>query len=238
MREPAHDAEVNFIGWLRVLENSARLGVKRICFASSGGVLYGNVSTPATEDWQAQPISPYGIAKWAGEQYLQFFAREHGMQTVALRYANVYGPRQNPHGEAGVVEIFSKKLLAGEPAVINGDGRYVRDYVYVKDVARANILAMELTNETDFVPLNIGTGIATDVNALANLVRAQVQSIWNSTGRDEVVPPCLHGEARQGDLRTNLICADQARFTLGWKPEVQLSDGLQDTVAWFSQPRA
>lgn len=237
MREPVYDARVNVIGLLQVLENSARTGVKRIVFASSGGVLYGDVSTPATEDCQARPISPYGIAKWVGEQYLQFFAREHGLQAVALRYANVYGPRQNPHGEAGVVAIFSKRLLAGEPATINGDGRYVRDYVYVTDVARANILALESSLPNSFLPLNIGTGSGTDVNELAELVRGHVQSIWKAAGSTDVAPVCLHGEARIGDLRTNLVCADQARLTLGWKPEIPLADGLRDTVAWFALKR-
>lgn len=237
MRDPVFDAKVNVMGLLNVLENAARTAAKRVVFASSGGVLYGDVSTPASEDFPARPISPYGIAKWVGEQYLQFFARERGLQAIALRYANVYGPRQNPHGEAGVVAIFSKRMLAGEAATINGDGRYVRDYVYVTDVARANIMALESNLPGDFVPLNIGTGNGTDVNELADLVRAQVQSIWKSTGRADVVPQSLHGEARLGDLRTNLVCAEQARLTLGWNPAVQLTDGLRNTVEWFADTR-
>jgi UDP-glucose 4-epimerase len=129
VREPRFDAEVNCIGLINVLDAAARHRCGRFVFASSGGVLYGDVTAPAPEDTPADPVSPYGITKWVGERYLRFYAAEHGLAAVALRYSNVYGPRQNPHGEAGVVAIFCRKLLAGEPARINGDGRYVRDYV-------------------------------------------------------------------------------------------------------------
>ncbi len=237
MREPVFDAKVNVLGLLQVLENSARCGVRRVVFASSGGVLYGDVSTPATEASPARPISPYGIAKWVGEQYLQFFARERGIPAVALRYANVYGPRQNPHGEAGVVAIFSKRLLAGESATINGDGRCVRDYVYVTDAARANILAFECELAAPFLALNIGTGQGIDVNELAIVVRDHVQTIWDSTGRGATVPELRHGAPRIGDLRSNLVCPDLARQILGWTPEVQLIDGLRQTLAWFDSHR-
>ena len=238
MREPVFDAQVNVIGLLQVLDNATRCGVQRVVFASSGGVLYGDVSTPAVEQTPACPISPYGIAKWVGEQYLQFFAREHGLHAVALRYANVYGPRQNPHGEAGVVAIFSQHLLAGNSATINGDGKYIRDYVYVTDVARANILALESELAPRFVPLNIGTGQGTDVNELAALVGKQVQAIWDSAGSKTPIPTIRHGEPRIGDLRSNLVCADEARRVLGWTPEVELVDGLRQTVAWFDLKRS
>ncbi|MFM8708604.1 MAG: NAD-dependent epimerase/dehydratase family protein, partial [Planctomycetia bacterium] len=142
VREPLFDAQVNCIGLINVLEAAAGHGCRRVVFASSGGVLYGDVTVPAPESTPADPVSPYGITKWVGERYLKFFAAEHAMATVALRYSNVYGPRQNPHGEAGVVAIFCRKLLAAEPARINGDGRYVRDYVYGPEVARANVLAL------------------------------------------------------------------------------------------------
>ncbi len=148
VREPRFDAEVNCIGLINVLDAAVASGCKRVVFASSGGVLYGDVTEPAPETTPANPISPYGITKWVGEKYLEFYAREHGLAAVALRYSNVYGPRQNPHGEAGVVAIFCKKLLAGEPARINGDGRYVRDYVYGPDVAAdraAKVLAWRPT---------------------------------------------------------------------------------------------
>ncbi len=237
MREPVFDAQVNVMGLLHVLDNAARCGVQRVVFASSGGVLYGDVSTPAPEDTPACPISPYGIAKWVGEQYLQFFARERGLQAVALRYANVYGPRQNPHGEAGVVAIFCQRLLAGESATINGDGKYIRDYVYVADVARANILALESRLATPFVALNIGTGQKTDVNELAAHVRRHAQTIWDSAGRGKSIPELRHGEPRIGDLRSSLVCADQARQILGWMPDIELDDGLSRTVTWFDSQR-
>ncbi|MBM4058361.1 MAG: NAD-dependent epimerase/dehydratase family protein, partial [Planctomycetes bacterium] len=142
VREPGFDARVNVIGLINVLDAALRRGCRRFVFASSGGVLYGDVTTPAPEFTPANPVSPYGITKWVGERYLEFYAREHGLEVVALRYSNVYGPRQNPHGEAGVVAIFCRRYLAGEAAGINGDGRYVRDYVYGTDVARANVAAL------------------------------------------------------------------------------------------------
>lgn len=237
MREPVVDAEVNVMGLLNVLDNSARVEARKFVFASSGGVLYGDVSTPASEDSPASPISPYGIAKWVGEKYLEFFTRERGLQGVALRYANVYGPRQNPHGEAGVVAVFCQRMLAGEQATINGDGRYVRDYVYVLDVARANVLALEAELPVSFVAFNIGTGRGTDVNQLAEMVQREVQVIWNSGGRSDSVPDCHHGEARSGDLRSNLVLAERAIRILGWHPEMPLAEGIQRTVNWFAGGR-
>ncbi|MBS0201580.1 MAG: NAD-dependent epimerase/dehydratase family protein [Planctomycetes bacterium] len=237
MREPAVDAEVNVIGLLRVLENSARVNVQKLVFASSGGVLYGDVSVPAAENSPANPISPYGIAKWVGEKYLEFFSRERGIQGVALRYANVYGPRQNPHGEAGVVAIFSQRLLAGESPTINGDGRYIRDYVYVQDVARANVLALESPLSARNIAINIGTGRSTDVNQLAELMRDGVSDIWRSAGRSDPVPACLHGVPRSGDLRSNLVNAAFAKSVLNWQPEVPLEVGIPETIRWFAEIR-
>lgn len=234
VREPIFDAQVNVLGLLHVCEAAVRNGVQRIVFASSGGVMYGDVATPAPEETPANPISPYGIAKWVGERYLQFYAREHGLTTVALRYANVYGPRQNPHGEAGVVAIFSQKLLRGEAPTINGDGRYLRDYVYGPDVARANLLAFGLAVPDRFAAFNIGTAITTDVNELAAQVAAEVQRLRPG----QPVPPAVHGPARAGDLRANVVAIDKAAKVLGWTPTRQISDGLRETVQWFAQHRA
>ena len=234
MREPLFDAEVNAMGMLRVLDNAARVGAKKIVFASSGGVLYGDVTTPATEGFPIAPISPYGITKWVGERYMEFYARERGLNGVALRYSNVFGPRQNPHGEAGVVAIFAQRMLAGEYGMINGDGHYIRDYVYAIDVARANVLAMESNSELPFQALNIGTGTGTDVNQLADMIRSQVQKHWQTSGRSGTVPECQHGPARSGDLRSNLVNADLAQTVLGWRPNVTLSTGIRDTVTWFA----
>ena len=160
VREPVFDAQVNLLGILHILENCVRTGTRKVVFASSGGVLYGDVLVPAPETAPCDPVSPYGIAKWASERYLQFFTREHGLKTVALRYSNVYGPRQNPHGEAGVVAIFAQKMLAGNGVVVNGDGRYLRDYVYVADVARANLVGARTRSPRAFHRLQCrdGTG--------------------------------------------------------------------------------
>ena len=235
VREPVFDAQVNVLGLLNVFDGAFRSGAKRIVFASSGGVLYGDVFAPAPEDTPSNPISPYGISKWVGEKYLQFYVREHGLTGVALRYANVYGPRQNPHGEAGVVAIFSKKLLAGEAATINGDGKFDRDYVYGPDVAQANLKACTVDVPDGFGAFNIGTGVATDVNVLESLVRKEVQAVWERRGKKGTVPTCGHGPARAGDLRSSIVDASLAGQVLGWKPSVTFADGIHRTVTWFAE---
>lgn len=235
VREPAFDARVNLLGLIHVLDEAVRVGAKRVVFASSGGVLYGDVFQPAPESAPANPISPYGISKWGGEKYLEFYAREHGLKTVALRYANVYGPRQNPHGEAGVVAIFCQKMLAGDPATINGDGKYIRDYVYVDDVARANVAALTKADLGPFVPLNIGTGQGTDVNELEALLRSECARLGTSLRHGQPVPAPNYREARAGDLRSSLVDASRAREVLGWEPETTLREGLAKTVGWFAE---
>lgn len=235
VREPVFDAEVNVLGLLRVFHHAVRVGARRIVTASSGGVLYGDVSEPAGEDHPAAPISPYGISKWVGEQYLQFFVREHGIQGVAMRYSNVYGPRQNPHGEAGVVAIFCKKMLAGQAACINGDGLYIRDYVYGPNVALANALALEAELSEKFVALNIGTGQPADVNQLAAEIRTQCQKCWEQAGRSGQIPAPEYGPPRAGDLRSNLLSPRLAQERLNWTPTVPLAEGLRMTVAWFAE---
>lgn len=233
VREPGFDAQINVLGLLSVFENAVRVGAKRIVFASSGGVLYGDVEKPAREDHPAAPISPYGVTKLAGEGYLRFMTREFGVTGVALRYSNVYGPRQSPHGEAGVVAIFCKKMLAGEPATINGDGKYVRDYVFGPDVARANVAALTGEFREPFSAFNIGTGSPTDVNQLTERVRALVVARHRAQGRSIDVPAPIHGPARAGDLRSNLVDARAAKAAMGWEPTVNLDKGLEQTVAWF-----
>ena len=235
VREPQFDAEVNVLGLLNVLTEAHRCGAGRFVFASSGGVLYGDVSEPAAEDHPADPISPYGITKWVGERYLQFFTREHGMTSVALRYANVYGPRQNPHGEAGVVAIFCQKMLAGDAPTINGDGKYIRDYVYGPDVALANAAAFTSDVPGGFAAYNIGTGDPTDVNQLASTLRDACQQALTDQGSDVIVPEPPHGPPRAGDLRSSLVSASKAGKELGWTPQVDITEGLQRTVKWFAQ---
>jgi UDP-glucose 4-epimerase len=235
VREPRFDADVNVMGLINTLDAALRTGAKRFVFASSGGVLYGDVTSPAPEETPANPISPYGIAKWVGERYLQFYTREHGFRCTALRYANVYGPRQNPHGEAGVVAIFCTKMLLGKAATVNGDGKYVRDYVYVTDVAEANRLALLSDGPAEFRAFNVGTGVPTDVNQLASRLGTACQAELQHRGSPTAVPKCGHGPARAGDLRSNLVSFGHIQKSLGWTPKVDLDRGVPQTVDWFAK---
>jgi UDP-glucose 4-epimerase len=229
VREPAFDAQVNILGLVQVFDEAVRVGCRRIVFASSGGVLYGDVSEPADENTPSAPISPYGISKWAGEQYLQFFVREHGITGVAMRYSNVFGPRQNPHGEAGVVAIFCKKMLVGQPATVNGDGKYDRDYVFGPDVAQANLKAFTAEIPGGFMAFNIGTAVKTDVNELEARVRHEIEQLTHKP-----VPAPQHGPPRAGDLRSSVIDPRRAGQLLGWKPSVTFAEGIQRTAKWFA----
>jgi UDP-glucose 4-epimerase len=235
VREPRFDAEVNVLGLINTLDAAVANGVRRFVFASSGGVLYGDVHEPAPEETPADPISPYGIAKMVGEYYLKFYAREHGLICTALRYANVYGPRQNPHGEAGVVAIFCTKMLQGQAGTVNGDGRYIRDYVYVTDVANANFRALTKEDPAPFSAFNVGTSIPTDVNQLATALELACAEELKRRGRSEVVPPSGHGPARAGDLRSSLVSYQAIQKTLGWSPQVRIDQGIAQTVKWFAE---
>jgi len=219
--DPLFDARVNILGTVNLLEAARKANVRRVLFVSSGGAVYGEQETfPAAEAHPTNPVSPYGVSKRAGELYAFFYQAEYQLPFVALRYANVYGPRQDPHGEAGVVAIFSGKMLRGEPVTVNGDGKQTRDYVYVGDVARANLLALDSTATG---PFNVGTGIETDVNTLARLLTDAAGS------RSEI----RHGPAKQGEQRRSVIDCARAARVLGWRPEVSLADGLGRTVEFF-----
>ncbi|MBM4257088.1 MAG: NAD-dependent epimerase/dehydratase family protein [Deltaproteobacteria bacterium] len=219
--DPLFDARINIMGMLNLLEGAREAGVKKIVFASSGGTVYGEQEQfPADESHPTHPICPYGVSKRAGEHYLYYYQVEHRVPYVALRYANIYGPRQSPHGEAGVVAIFTTKLFAGEQPVINGDGKQTRDYVFVGDVARANLAALQV-NFTG--PINIGTGIETDVNVLFGHLRR----FTGSTAEEK------HGPAKPGEQRRSVLSAARAAQLLGWRPEVKLEDGLRQTVEFF-----
>ena len=234
VKEPAFDARVNILGLVNTLSLSQKYDVDKFVFASSGGVLYGNVTTPADEDHPANPISPYGISKWTGERYLKFFSDEHKIKTVALRYANVYGPRQNPHGEAGVVAIFCERMLQGKSTTINGDGKYIRDYVYVEDVAQANVLALLNDAPENDIAFNVGTGVPSDVNELSCSLKSFIETALQSHNCSITVPASDYGSARAGDLRSNLLDASRLKNLWNWSPDIPLDDGLKQTVDWFA----
>ncbi len=218
---PQEDARVNVIGVVNLLECCRKHKVAKVIYVSSGGVVYGEPERlPAEESFPLQPASPYGISKYAGELYLSFFARQCGLRYVVFRYSNVYGPRQMPHGEAGVVSIFIKTLLAGKTPVIYGDGSCVRDYVFVGDVVEANLKAVE---KGENIALNIGTGQPTNVNQLYASIK---QVMATSVEAD-------HGPARRGDLQANYLNADLAREKLGWRPKTSLAEGIGLTYDYF-----
>ena len=218
--DPAYDAEVNVIASLRVLQQCVEAGVKRFLFASTGGAIYGEpLFAPQTEEHAANPLSPYGCAKLAVEHYMHYYREIHGLKTVALRYANVYGPRQNAHGEAGVVAIFANRMLAGQPVTINGDGEQTRDFVNVRDVVAANLKVVD-TDEPG--PYNVGTGIETTINDLYSMMAASVPN----------APRPSHGPAKIGEQKRSVLAPKLHR------PQVSLQEGLKETVAWFGTRHA
>jgi UDP-glucose 4-epimerase len=216
---PGFDAAVNVAGTANVLEAASRTGA-RVVFASTGGAIYGECTRPAREDDPCLPLSPYGAAKLAGEGYLGAFGRLYGTPHIALRFGNVYGPRQDPHGEAGVVAIFLGRLLEGEQCRIFGDGSQSRDYVYVGDVARATLAALD--GDTDGV-VNIGTGVATTVLELYDVCRTVTGSGLAA----------VHEEPRPGELGRSVLDGEHAAAALGFRPDVSLSDGVAATWDWL-----
>ncbi len=230
VREPDFDAGINVIGTVRLLQGCVEHGVGRVVFASSGGAIYGEQEEfPATEDHLQYPISPYGVSKLAGERYLHFYGVQYGISYAALRYANVYGPRQDPHGEAGVVAIFSSNLAANRTSKINGSGYQTRDYVYVADVARANVLALENAGP-DGLPgglpsgaYNIGTAVETSVNDLYGRMRRL---------SEKGLPP-EHAPGKPGEQLRSCIDPSRAAEVLGWRPGVDLDTGLKETLRSF-----
>jgi UDP-glucose 4-epimerase len=225
--DPQRDARNNILGLLNVLESARRTGTQRVIYVSSGGVVYGEPTmTPTPEAAPKYPRSPYGVAKLCGELYLNYYREVHGLSYVALRYSNVYGPRQDPHGEAGVVAIFSNRLLAGEELHIFGDGEQTRDYVFVEDVARANLVAAELYlgggSELDHFAFNVGTGVGTSVKRLADALQkvSGVRVEW------------CHKPPRSGELDHSTL--DTSRLLRrGWGAEVELEEGLASTFDWI-----
>ncbi len=222
VEDPVNDAEINILGLLNLLEEGRRIGVKKVIFASSGGVVYGEAKQiPTPEDYYPlQPLSPYGVSKLSSEYYLYVYHKMYKMPFVALRYANVYGPRQNPHGEAGVVAIFSLKLLRGKSPVVNGDGKQTRDYIYVGDVVEVNKIALINSQVGSF---NIGTGIETNVIEI-------YQNIKDIIG---VNITAQYGPAKIGEQKRSCLDFQKAKKLLGWEPKVMLKEGLEKTVEYF-----
>jgi len=225
MADPRYDVDVNLGGLVNLLAAAARAGVRHVLFASSGGAAYGETDRiPTPEDEPTRPVSVYGASKAASELFLGVWRASHGITFTALRYGNVYGPRQDPHGEAGVVAIFAGRLLDGQPCTVNGDGTQTRDYVYVEDVARANLLAAEKRYDG---ALNVGTGVETDVNRIYRVLA-------DAAG---VAGEPAHGPAKPGEQLRSCIDPSAAGRILGWRPEVSIEVGLRRTLEWFRARR-
>lgn len=221
VKDPAFDANTNIIGTINLLQNAVKYKVQKLIFASTGGAVYGEQSYfPADENHPSQPRSPYGISKLAVEKYLYFYNAEYGLNYTILRYANIYGPRQNPFGEAGVVAIFSTKLLKGEQPIINGNGEQNRDYVFVGDVVKANLLTL---NDSANDIYNVGTGIETNVNQLFH----KLNSITKA-GKEE-----KHGPAAPGEQMRSVITSEKLLKKFGWKPSTTIDEGLKITLDFF-----
>src|SRR5829696_7067049 len=230
---PAFDSEINVVGLVNLLEGAGEGGVRRFIFASSGGVVYGDPEViPTPETAPKLPISPYGVSKLSGEYYLRALATLRGFEGIAMRYANVFGPRQDPKSEAGVVSIFVSRLLAGQKLVVFGDGRQTRDYVFVRDVARANVLATNVTlpatGEFDAPAFNIATSIQRSVLDLAE----SVGQVMGKKPELEFAPP------RPGELFRSALDISKAKAVLKWSPEWTFEDGLRPLVDWFQKEAA
>ena len=230
--DPIGDARVNIAGLINILERAREAGTRRVVFVSSGGVVYGEPDVyPTPESAPKRPVSPYGVSKLAGEYYLDYYRAVHGLDYVALRYGNVYGPGQDPHGEAGVVAIFCNRVIDGEPLDIFGDGEQTRDYVYVEDVAAANLIAADMPLEDgagiDARAYNVATGEATSVNTLATLLEEIAG----------VRPGRIHKDARAGELRRSVLSTERMR-AVGWVPAHSLREGLKRTFGHIASGRA
>jgi UDP-glucose 4-epimerase len=223
VEDPLFDAGVNILGFLNLLEACKKAGTARVIFASSGGAIYGDEEPiPADEDHPKKPMSPYGVSKMTGELYLAYYYMALGMRYIALRYANVYGPRQSTKGEAGVVAIFISRLLAEKAPSINGDGKQTRDYVFVGDVVRANVAALE----TGYIGgINIGTGRETDVVTLCRMLQQRAHSKVEA----------MHGPAKIGEQMRSCLEIGLARRVLDWRPEISLEEGLTQTLAYYRE---
>lgn len=219
--DPLYDAKVNIMGTLNLLNNSVAHNVKKFIFSSSGGAIYGDADIiPTPEDFETKPVSPYGVAKLTGENYLYYFDKVHKLPYVALRYANVYGPGQRSDSEAGVVSIFAGKALRGEQPVINGDGKNTRDYVYVSDVVKANLLSLNNKMKGAY---NIGTSKETTVNQIFD----KIAKISGKNVKEK------HGPAKKGEQRRSCLSFQKIKKDLGWEPSVNLNEGIKNIINWL-----
>ena len=221
VEDPIFDAQSNILGTINVLEQAVHHGSRKVVFASSGGAIYGEQEVfPAPESHPTRPLSPYGISKLAGEFYLAYYQQYSGIQYVSLRYSNVYGPRQDPHGEAGVVAIFTQKMLSGEQPIVNGTGRQTRDFVFVEDVVDAHLAVMGKDVQGCY---NVGVGEETSINELFGMLADLTKS-----GSKQV-----HGPAKKGEQARSVVDSTKLRQELGWEPRTPLSEGLSRTVEFF-----
>lgn len=221
--DPPFDAQVNLVGFLNLMESARGHGLRRVIFSSTGGAIYGEQEQfPCSEEHPLRPVSPYGVAKLATEKYLFFYKVQYGIDYVALRYANVYGPRQDPHGEAGVVAIFCGRMLEAKPCTVFGEGKPTRDYIFVGDIVRANLAAL---GSTASGAVNVGTGVETSTNELY----ATLASIAGVRSKPEYAP------ARPGEQSRSVISPALAQKVLGWRPQVALRNGLAQTLTYFKE---
>ena len=221
VKNPVKDAESNIIGTLQLLQNAVEYGIDKFIFASTGGAIYGEQDYfPAREDHPQKPTSPYGLSKLSVEGYLKFYKEQYGLKSIIFRYGNVFGPRQNPNGEAGVVAIFNNRLLKGQAPIINGDGEQTRDYIFVRDVVNANLLALKLNGSDTF---NVGTGQETSVNELTHLILEVAESNIDVQ------------TSKKNNFEQRRSCLDYKKLkeSLNWSPKVSLKEGLSETFIFF-----
>jgi UDP-glucose 4-epimerase len=224
VNDPGRDAETNVVASVRLLQAAAAIGVKRFVFASTGGAIYGEPQrVPQDEAHPTRPLSPYGCAKLAVEHYIEYFRIVHGLPAIALRYANVYGPRQNAHGEAGVIAIFTERMLRDEEVTINGTGGQTRDYVFIRDVVAANLAVTDRGDLTG--PFNVGTGVETNLNDLHAMLAVATRS----------TRPAKHGPAKTGEQMRSVIDGRRLRELASLAEPVALADAIRETVAWFAE---
>ena len=223
VEDPIADAHVNILGTINVLQQAVRHGSRKVIFSSSGSAIYGEQELyPAPESHSTNPTSPYGISKLCGEHYLSYFRRTSGIQVISLRYAHVYGPRQNSEGQTGVISIFLQKMLNNEQPIIHGNGRQTRDFVFVDDVAEASLAAL---GHDSYGTYNVGTGVETSINELFRML----VGLTGASCKE------VHGPAKQGEQMRSAIDPAKIRQDLGWEPKVDLGEGLKKTVSFYQE---